>query len=306
VFLRARAEGIDFELLDPDASILRDSLPFAGYEPAVCALLKRALTRPDAIFLDVGALYGFFTVWASKTGAAEVVAFEPGHRYAEVLDYNLRLNGCEGVRVERRALSDRNGTGSLAARTLSPDPGPKMGRPYVHGLLNHLRRSSPTVGERIVAAEKGGRDQLGPWLSAAIAEKLGLFAQGGDQDEGDVALERLDDWVKRTGITPTVVKIDVHGGEVAVVRGMPELLGSQPLEVVIEVHTSDLLVTGSHDELLTHLEAAELAVFEVKGFRSRRAQLVPLSGSARHRFCDQETWTASELYFMRCLYARRP
>jgi len=311
MFTRVTAEGAAFELLDPDASMLRDALPGSGYEPAVCALLKRSLQRPGTVFLDVGALYGFFSVWAAKATPATVVAFEPGPRYAAVLEHNLRLNGCEGVRVERVALAERTGSARFSARTLTAeeeqdttDRAQDRGAwSYLRGLGNHLRRG-PAAGEPITAAPGYWRAEPGPWLAAATSERLGLFTQGADQDEVEVALERLDDWVTRTGIVPQVVKIDVHGGEVGVLRGMTEQLRRRPLELLIEVHTSDLLVAGSHAELVETLEAAGLDVFELRGFRGRQGRLVPLVGAAREQLCDQRRWTASELYFMRFLYAR--
>lgn len=52
------------------------------------------------------------------------------------------------------------------------------------------------------------------------------------------------------------------------------------------------------------LEAAGQDVFELRGFRGRQGRLVPPVGAAREQLCDQRRWTASELYFMRVLYAR--
>jgi hypothetical protein len=304
MFTRVTAEGTTFELLDPDASILRDALPGAGYEPALCALLSPSLTRPGAVFFDVGALYGFFSVWAACAGAERVVAFEPGRHYAGILDYNLRLNACENVRVELVALSDRTGLGSFAARTLAVEGNGRGGRSYARGVLNHLRPRG-RGGEPVIAQPGHWRARPGPWAAAAAGERLGLFTRGADQEESEVALERMDDWVRREGVSPTVVKIDVHGGEVAVVRGMREIMRDGPLELVVEVHTDDLLVTGTHEELVAELEAAGLEVFELSGFRRSAGRLVPLVGRARRDFCDQRRWNAVELYFMRCLYARR-
>jgi hypothetical protein len=311
MFTRVVAQGVSFELLDPDASMLRDALPGCGYEPGVCAVLAPALARPDSAFFDVGALYGFFTVWAEKSGAAQVVAFEPGRHYADVLEHNLRLNGCERVRVERIALAERTGTGSFAARTRVGDAaedGHEVDgvehRAFGRGLLNHVL-PRPRRGDRVVAEPGYWRAEPGPWLAAAAGERLGLFTRGADQDEREISLERLDDWVGRCGLRPTVMKIDIHGGEVAAIRGMRETLAHGPIELVIEVHTSDLLVSGTHEELVRELETAGLEVCELRGFRGRRCTLVPLVGRARRDFCDQRRWTASELYFMRCLHARR-
>ncbi len=309
MFTRVVAHGVAFELLDPDASMLRDALPGCGYEPGVCAVLARGLARPGAVFFDVGALYGFFAVWAHKSGAAEVVAFEPGRHYADVLEHNLRLNGCDGVRVERIALAERTGAGSFAARTrvAGADADGVNGverRAFGRGLLNHLV-PRPRRGERVVAKPGYWRAEPGPWLAAAVGERLGLFTGGADQDEREVSLECLDDWVARCGVRPTVMKIDIHGGEVAAIRGMRATLGAGPIELVVEVHTNDLLVSGTHEELVVELETAGLEVCELRGFRGRRCTLVPLVGRARRGFCDQRRWTASELYFMRCLHARR-
>jgi hypothetical protein len=105
---------------------------------------------------------------------------------------------------------------------------------------------------------------------------------------------------------PTVVKIDVHGAEAAVLRGMRETLRDHVQELIVEVHTSDLLITGTHEEIVVELEAAGLEVFELRGFRRARATLIPLRGAARRRFCDEREWTAEDLWFMRCLYARKP
>jgi FkbM family methyltransferase len=309
MFTRVVAEGVSFELLDPDASMLRDALPGCGYEPGVCAVLGPELAKPGCVFFDVGALYGFFAVWADKSGASEVVAFEPGDHYADVLEHNLRLNGCEHVRVERIALAERTGVGSFAARTrvsgsaVEAKAGPDR-RTFGRGLLNHVV-PRPRRGERVVAKPGYWRAQPGPWLAAAAGERLGLFTRGADQDEREISLERLDDWVARTGVRPTVMKIDIHGGEVAAVRGMRETLAGGPIELVVEVHTSDLLVSGTHEELVCELEAAGLEVCELRGFRGRRCTLIPLVGRARRDFCDQRRWTATELYFMRCLHARR-
>lgn len=305
MYVRLTAEGTRFELLDPDASLLRDALPRGGYEPAVCALLARAFEQPGATFFDVGALYGFFAVWAALRGVA-VVAFEPGEQYAEVLELNLRRNGCEGARVERLALSDRDGELRFAARSAVAEPAADgdAGRSYVRGLRNH-RRGAPGVGERVVAAPGYWRAPLAPWIAANLGERLGLFRAGEDQVARTVRQQPLDAWVREHGVAPTVVKIDVHGAEVAVVRGMRDALREHVRELVVEVHTSDLLVSGSHAELVAELEDAGLELFELRGFRRAEATLVPLVGEARRRFCDQREWTAEELWFMRCLYARR-
>ena len=307
MFTRLVVEDTSFDFLDPDASILRDALPTRGYEPAVCALLARSIARPGSVFFDIGALYGFFAVWAElHAPEAQVVAFEPGAVYARVLELNLALNGCSRARVERVALSDRGGKAAFAARSLATDGArPPLRKSYVRGLVNHLRREGADGVGEIVTAAGHWRAGFRPWLAAAVAERLGLFRHGSDQEQGEVVVQPLDEWVAASGLRPTVAKIDVHGAEVEVLRGMSRALRDDVRELIVEVHTEDLLTTGSHEEVVERLEEAELEVFELRGFRNTSGRLVPLDGVRRRRFCDQRQWTSEELYFMRCLYARR-
>jgi FkbM family methyltransferase len=69
------------------------------------------LVRPGAVFLDVGAHVGFYTLLASVlTGdGGRVFAFEPLPRNLEDLRRHLDMNGVRNVTVFRAAVSDHPG-----------------------------------------------------------------------------------------------------------------------------------------------------------------------------------------------------
>jgi precorrin-6B methylase 2 len=70
--------GVEFVLRDPDASTVRETVPGHPYEPAATAVLTSLLRRGNPTFVDVGALYGYFAVYAARLNpACRVHAFEP-------------------------------------------------------------------------------------------------------------------------------------------------------------------------------------------------------------------------------------
>jgi FkbM family methyltransferase len=97
-------------MVDGDSQAGRMLFVSGRYEPAIAAAICKHL-QPGDFFVDGGAHIGFFTVLASRqVGPSGVVlAFEPCDLNAGVLETNIRLNGCQNVRVRREALSDAPG-----------------------------------------------------------------------------------------------------------------------------------------------------------------------------------------------------
>lgn len=299
--MQLTVEGTTFALVDPDASLLRDAHPRGGYEPSLCALLAQDLGA-GTTFFDIGGLYGFYSVYAALRGG-DVVVFEPSAEYAAVLALNLERNGCTHVRLEQIALAARDSSRRFASRTLVPETTTRH-RCRLPNPRRPLFRS-PRRGRAIRAAPGYWRAPLGAWLAASAGDALGLFNTGADSLSRDVPTSSLDRWVAESGVTPSVVKIDVHGGEVGVLAGMTRVLRDSVTAVAVEVHSNDLLVDGTHSDIVGMLEAADLEVFELRGFRRARGRLVPLVGDLRKQFCDEGRWSLAELRYMRCLYARR-
>lgn len=89
------------------------------YEDCMVSTLKKYLS-PGAVFVDVGANEGYFSVLASALVGASgrVVAIEPQSRLQTVLQQNFELNGCSNIKLISTAISDAENTAELY---LTPD-----------------------------------------------------------------------------------------------------------------------------------------------------------------------------------------
>jgi FkbM family methyltransferase len=84
------------------------------YEPGTAALLER-LVRPGAIFVDIGAQFGYFTLIGARAARStgRVYAFEPEARNFRLLERNIALNRLTTVMALQRAVGDRAGIASM-------------------------------------------------------------------------------------------------------------------------------------------------------------------------------------------------
>jgi FkbM family methyltransferase len=73
------------------------------------------VVKPGDIIVDAGANTGYYTLIGSRLVGekGKVYAFEPEPANFELLQKNVRLNGLGNVVLERKALSNRNGTVQL-------------------------------------------------------------------------------------------------------------------------------------------------------------------------------------------------
>lgn len=92
---------------------------------------------------DLGANIGLHSLVMDKCGYA-VRAFEPDHAHVEILQENLRLNGCNNVEVQEAAVSDRSGSQEFV-RVLGNTTGSHLAgaKPNPYGELE--RFTVPTV-----------------------------------------------------------------------------------------------------------------------------------------------------------------
>jgi len=203
--------------------------------------------------------------------------------YGERLCF-LARSKAELTRVEMIGRAERAFVERLLARLRAGDVFWDIGANI--GVLSVLaaRRLEGVGGGRVVAVEpdpealatlsrnlelNGVRAQR---VAAALADDdgRGLLLTGGDaaigtqrlarpdQDGGPavpVPLLRGDELARRLGVAPTLIKIDVEGAELGVLRGLRGLLGrGLPRELFIEVHPPLLharreTVGGLFDEL---------------------------------------------------------
>jgi FkbM family methyltransferase len=166
-------------------------------EPATIDWLRAM--RQGAVFVDVGANVGMYTVFAAVARDARVFAFEPESENYAVLNGNLRLNGLSGrVLAMCAGLSD-------------------------HASIAPLYLSKAGAG--------GSCHSLGAEVGFDLAPRPAGFVQG------SVAL-RLDDLISSGQMpVPEYVKIDVDGFEHKVIRGMEETLrNARARSLIVELN----------------------------------------------------------------------
>lgn len=87
-------------------------------------------------------------------------------------------------------------------------------------------------------------------LSPEVAAAYDSFGDEPIMEEIKVKVLTLDDIVSSRGITPSLVKIDVEGYEVEVLRGAQKLLASEGVAWIIEVHPWQTGKAGDSEEEL--------------------------------------------------------
>lgn len=185
-------------------------------EPWTIAWLERELRASDVLW-DVGANVGGYTLVAAVIGGgARVVAVEPAYRtYASLCD-NVLLNGVsERVTALPLALAAETRVDSLAYSDVAP------------GAASHAL----------------GSGHRAPTDDPVVTE----FRQ-------QILTYRLDDLLERFGLpAPTLLKLDVDGGEAAVLAGARAALASPTLRsVLVEIERS------GEDDVLELLRQAGL------------------------------------------------
>lgn len=166
------------------------------YSASQLQLLRRIL-RSEMTFIDVGANEGEQTLFAAKRlSAGRVIAFEPNPKVFAMLEHNLALNGFRNTKLERMGLGHEAGEVTLFGSD-SRD---------VDGSFN---LGLSTLHER----------------------------QGVSTSVASVHVDTLDGYCAREGLKRIdVLKIDVEGSELAVLRGAVQTLKQLRPRIIIEVN----------------------------------------------------------------------
>lgn len=186
-----------------------------GYEPLVHRELA-ALLSEGMVFVDVGAHVGLHALAAGlRVGpAGRVFAFEPSPPTADLLERHVAFNGLRD-RVE-------------VLRTVVSDS---------------VGTAQFFINEETMAASVDDRNfELAPQAFRAPHRRI------------ECPTTTLDAFCAERRVTPSVIKIDVEGAELAVLRGARELLATD-LTVICEVHPAQLAVAGGSAEELEELVA---------------------------------------------------
>jgi FkbM family methyltransferase len=181
-----------------------------SYSGNQLALLDRFL-RPEMVFVDVGANVGEQTVFAAKRlTRGRVIAFEPTSSVYDSLMENIALNGFGNVTVVKAGLGER--PGELPIYTAV------------------TRRADGTVNEGVPTLYR-------------TAER-GTFVE-------NVPILRFDDFAAQQGLTRLdVMKIDVEGAEMTVLKGAAESIRRHRPLIIVEVHEGTSRAAGYSPQAL--------------------------------------------------------
>ncbi len=188
------------------------------WEEAVYGRFKQLL-RPGMVVFDVGASFGLYAIGAARAvgSSGRVFAFEPARRTAAALRSHLRWNGVAD-RVE------------VIRAAVAAESGRRDFWEHETSFLASLLEASPRAEEARFSSPVKPRP---------------------------VPTVTLDDFCAWREVEPDVVKVDVEGGEAAVLLGARRLLRRRRSVLFLEVHHTLLERTGaSPGEPFEELDAA--------------------------------------------------
>lgn len=197
-------------------------------EPHVTRTLI-SLIRPGDRFVDAGANIGYFSIlagWRVYPGG-EVWSFEPNPNIYPILASNITNNGFEHCTQRRKlALSDRTGAADL--RIFKGYEATSTIRALSDEFVTHTRNET-------------GRD------SYAV----------------DVAVDTLD---AQMAAVPAIdlMKIDVEGHELSVIRGAVDILRRSPTVKVVMEFVPPILGAGPAAELIALVRSLGFSIYRIE------------------------------------------
>lgn len=190
--------------------------------------------RADDVFFDIGANIGLYTCFMGQAMSTEIVAFEPHSTNADQLAANAELNSVD-VQIELVALGEVEGSGRLVLRADEA------------GVGEHTLR----LPDRTVATT--GDDSAGsiPCRSETVmtdgaVESLPESNVSDSTKTRTVPVVSGDSVSDRNDVpSPTVLKIDVEGAEIDVLRGLDRTLSRTTCRLLYcEIHPKALAERG--------------------------------------------------------------
>lgn len=188
--------GSNMQVVLPDT--LSTVVAYTGdFEPEVTQYLYKYL-KPKDILFDVGAHFGLRSIQAYDITKADVqiVAFEPGSQQLKLLRQNLK--GKSQIEIVPKAVSDTSN--KLAALTL--------------------------FDTRFVGSSTLEKPRL---MKKHITQAMHTAKQI------RVKTIKLDDYCKKSGIIPDLIKIDVENHEYKVLQGAKTILKKYHPKIILEV-----------------------------------------------------------------------
>ena len=180
----------------------------------ILAWVEKALHAGNT-FIDVGAHAGWVALASSRIvgPTGHVVAIEPSPALASLIRYHSRLNRVPSIAVEEFAVTDSSGIADF----------------FIH---NRGISSINSLFESAVAREAPPESRI---------------------DRICVRTRSLDDYCESRTLIPNLIKIDVEGAELSVLRGASTILSKHKPALIVAVHPP-LLPSGGENELFHLLQ----------------------------------------------------
>ena len=119
-----------------------------------------------------------------------------------------------------------------------------------------------------------------------------------------VASDTFDSYISTLATAPNIVKIDVHGAEGKVLKGMKNSLNRIVKHLCVEIHAQHILVDYTYAEIFDFIKQSGMTIYELVDFRYNDTPLLRLlTKEELAKFSDYSTWTAEQINFERMIYA---
>lgn len=236
-------DRVRFKIFDPTYCHHKVVHAEGGYEYPVTKHILANISKGD-VFIDVGAFYGYYTLFVARAlaGSGHIFSFEPNKEYFDIVDKNLQINDISnGVHLHNIALSNRRGTVIMGSSESDQNDMNKWRGP--------LKRQMKIVDDEQALGMKG------------------------------IETISFDEFADRNDISPDFIKIDVHGAEGRVLEGMKKTLEKKKVKhLYCEVHPPQIGIIGGYtvEDVANLIRDSGMEVSEFKNYRQRKGEIVDL------------------------------
>jgi len=211
----------------PRARFSLSTKTFFKGEPHVQTWLTEQL-KPGHVFFDVGAHHGWVSMWTLPLVGKEsaVYSFEPSPANLSILEWHRTVNNFSQWIVVPRAVSDVD---AVQGQFFLVDSGDSP--------MNSLTTGVPGT----------------PLMEGRDIRKI------------SIQTITLDTLCREVGLRPNLVKIDVEGAELLVLRGAGELLSESYPTIILAVHPFWLPTGQSSQQIVELLKGYGYTMFDSNG-----------------------------------------
>ena len=213
--------------IHPRARFSRTTRTFFKGEHHVRTWLTEQL-KPGHVFFDLGAHHGWVSMWALPLVGEEglVVSFEPSLANLSILDWHRTRNNFSRWTIVSKAVSDKD---SEEEEFYLVDSGDSP--------MNSLTTGGPGT----------------PLMSGRHIRKVSMQTI------------TLDTFCSESGRIPNLVKIDVEGAELLVLRGASKILDEARPVIILAIHPYWLPAGQSSRQIFEYLTQYGYSVYDSKG-----------------------------------------